>query len=229
MGVFFPAFSELGAVTDSRRAQTLLIEGTRVSLALSVPLSVVLWVMAGPIISLWVGPAYNTNTTVTVTMILVGSILANVIYAPASSLLFGMAKHRGLAIINLIAGAVSLGLSIVLVRSMGPVGVALGAFIPIVGMGTTSIIYYACSVIGLPVGKLLRESVIPALVPGLLLALLAFVLVRLWSPDHILVLLAEVTVCFLAYGIAYFVFLGNEDREVYLSNIRALLHQYVRS
>jgi O-antigen/teichoic acid export membrane protein len=113
--------------------------------------------------------------------------------------MYGISKHRFLALSTVIEGVVNLTLSILLARRYGIVGVALGTTIPMLITRTFVQPVYVCHVAGIAISEYLRRvartlaSVAAALIiPGLLT-------VRFVAPDY-KVLLTLATVSLIAYG-----------------------------
>ena len=223
-GVLFPAFSELGAVADMDRARKLLVEGTKASVVLILPFALVVCIMAWPIVSLWVGAGYEASVEPTVILSITIATLA--LYAPASTLLLGMGKHKRLAVMYLIAGSLSPILSIMLVQSLGLVGVALGNLVSTLGLGIVLVLPYACSVVGLSFWQLVRRGIAPVIIPSCVSALLAYLFLKFWYPGGVISLGIEVLLCLVTFAAVYFALIGRREREAYITNARDLLSQH---
>ena len=84
--------------------------------------------LAEPLLALWVGPKYATESAIVV-VLAVASIF-EVGYWPGRMILQGIGRHHGLAKATICAAIAKLGLSLILIRHFGVMGVALGTLIP---------------------------------------------------------------------------------------------------
>jgi O-antigen/teichoic acid export membrane protein len=154
--VFTPVFSYLDATGDRLQLQRALVIGNRYSSLVAFPLGAVLIVMGKSIIEAWVGAPYLASYALLVTLMIPMTLY--LAQAASTKVLYGMAKHRTLAWVFLVEGIANLGLSILLLRRYGLLGVALGTAIP---LAITSVVFlpvHTCKAVGLPVVKYLREA-----------------------------------------------------------------------
>jgi O-antigen/teichoic acid export membrane protein len=158
-----PLVSELDALRDSARLRAVYVLSLRLTLAMLVPLSLILVVFAQPILVAWVGEAYAGGAPLVVILVVAG--LFRGIGWPAGALLQGMARHRPIAVLSIVSGLANLGLSIVLVQVIGVVGVAYGTLIPTV-IESMLIVPYGLAVIGIGFGEGLRQMLLPPLIPA---------------------------------------------------------------
>ena len=159
-------------------------------------------------------------------MILSITIATLALYAPASTLLLGMGKHKRLAVMYLIAGSLSPILSIMLMPSLGLVGIALGNLVSTLGLGIVLVLPYACSAIGLSFWELIRRGIAPVIIPGCVSALLAYLFLKFWYPGGVISLGIEVLLCLVTFAAVYFALIGRRERGVYIANVRDLLSQH---
>ena len=126
-------FVSVASVYESSGAQArlraLYLNGTRAVLVLSLPVLLTLIIRAQSFISLWIGPQYSRPSG-RVTTVLTLALMLAVINSTASSIAIGIEKHKLVAIWALFEASLNLLLSIVLVRKMGLMGVALGTLVP---------------------------------------------------------------------------------------------------
>jgi O-antigen/teichoic acid export membrane protein len=169
-----PLASELNAGDDPSRLRQLYVTSTRLTLAILCPLALVLCALAAPLLSAWVGPAYAPYAHLVVILTL--ALLIDTSQWPAGSVLQGMARHQPLAVISVITAVANLGLSLVLVQTVGVTGVALGSLIPNIVVDLGLVLPYALRVIGVRPSQALREMLLPALAPLLPAALVLFLL-----------------------------------------------------
>jgi O-antigen/teichoic acid export membrane protein len=98
-------------------------------------------------------------------------------------ILFGMAKHKSLAIVTLMEGSANLFLSIFLVRHFGILGDAAGTAIPLACTTMLFLPRHLCRVLKLRIGIYLREAfLLPLMLCAPLVAVL--LLMRHWFVAH---------------------------------------------
>src|ERR1035441_5591055 len=125
---FYPAATRLDARNDMTGLQDLLVLGTRIALAVGLPLCLGFLFLGKQFIVLWMGPAYAVSAAylIVLTIPQVSSMSQYI----SALILVGMAKHKVLAYVTLLEGIANLVLSIILVRKIGLIGVAWGTAIP---------------------------------------------------------------------------------------------------
>ena len=165
VGAFLPLASELGAEGGTDRLRSFYLVGSRVTLAVCIPLTVILTLMAGPLLTLWVGGAYSQYAPIVVVLVLAG--LAEISHWPGGLILQGIARHRPLAIASTCAAIVNLVLSVLLVHPYGLIGVAVGTLIPSTVLSVCVVWPYLSHVLGVRWRDLSREIFLPTFFPVL--------------------------------------------------------------
>jgi O-antigen/teichoic acid export membrane protein len=154
--VFTPMFSYLDAVGDRQRLRDTLVQGNRYSSFVAFSLAAALLVMGKSIIRVWVGPQYETSYGILVVLAIPMALFAA--QAASPRVLYGMARHRTLAVALLVEGVANVALSILLLRRYGLLGVALGTAVP---MAITSVFFlpaHVCRAVGLRLRDYLRDA-----------------------------------------------------------------------
>jgi O-antigen/teichoic acid export membrane protein len=126
---FTPAASSYEASGDTAGLRALYLNGTRATMAVSLPIVITLIVRGGSFIGVWMGPQY-AKTSGTVLAILATALLFSVPNTTAASIAFGVEKHKTIAKWALAEAVANLTLSIVLARKFGLYGVAIGTLVP---------------------------------------------------------------------------------------------------
>lgn len=219
-GVLFPVIVDSDASDDRRRLQQILLQGTRLSLATVVPIATALVMLADPLVRSWTGEA--TIAAVPVLQILAFAVTIRVGNATGNTLLKGAGQHRMLAFSNLGAGVVNVVLSMILVRSYGLVGVAVGTVIPIALTAGLILNPAACRRVGLSQARLFTHSVLPAVWPGVVTAGLLYV-TRDISSGTFLAVAVQAAAGGLVYLALFFgMAIGRRDRAFYVAKAREL-------
>jgi O-antigen/teichoic acid export membrane protein len=213
--VLFPLIVDSDEGKNLGRLQTVLLEGTRLSLATVTPIAVALIVLGEPIVRGWVGPAMLG--AVPVIQVLAVAVTLRVGAATGTTLLKGAGNVRYLAFVNLGTGVANVALSAALIRPFGLVGVAFGMLIPLAVSSICLIFPAACRRVDLTVWRALRHAIWPALWPGVAVGA---VLAAVHRPtDTLAIALIEAAAAGLLYVGLFIIAVGRRDRQVYTARI----------
>jgi O-antigen/teichoic acid export membrane protein len=198
--VFVPMSSQSDATGDLAGLRRIFVAGNRACALVIFPMAAILIILGKSIIHAWVGARY-VATSYPVLLVLV--IPSTLMWAQSASgrVLFGMAKHRTLAIVTLLEGSANLFLSIFLVRHFGILGDAAGTSIPLACTTLFFLPRHLCRVLKLRIAIYVREAfLLPLLLCVPLVAVL--LLMRHWFFAHNYLQLAVQLVAGLAvYGV----------------------------
>jgi O-antigen/teichoic acid export membrane protein len=153
--VFVPIASQFDAVGDLKGLQRTFIAGNRACALIVFPLCMTLVVMGRSIIEVWVGSRYLASYSVLVLLVVPRALY--LAQSTSTKILLGMGRHRALASVLLLEGAANLLLSLILVRPLGVLGVALGTAIPLT---CTSILFlpeHVCRLLRIPLRTCLNR------------------------------------------------------------------------
>ena len=214
--VLFPVVVDSDATCRKERLQTLLLEGTRLSLATVVPIAVVLVVLAGPFVRVWVGPSMLGAAPVI--QVLAFAVALRVGNATCTTLLKGAGQVRYLAMVNLTTGVANLVMSALLVKPFGLVGVAIGTLVPVAIASVGVIFPAACRRVDVPVGRAFRQAVWPSIWPALAVGVV-LVLSRPFTPDGPVTVVVEAAAAALLYVGLFILAVGRRDREHYSARL----------
>ena len=171
--VLFPIVVDSDAARRGDRLALILVQGTRLSLALAMPACVGLIVLADRVVEAWVGPDFEAS--VFVVQVLAAAVIVRIGAASASVILKGARHPRLNAWTNATVAAVNITLSLVLIRRFGLSGVAVATLIPVAVANGCVLFPAACRRVAIPVRDAARQAVWPAAWPALLTGVL------LWS------------------------------------------------
>ncbi|MGE3275505.1 MAG: oligosaccharide flippase family protein [Vicinamibacterales bacterium] len=189
--VLFPTVVDNEAASRRDRLRAILVVGTRLSLAMILPIGGTLILMAGPLVRAWVGS--NFADSVLILQVLTLGVIARVGAATASTVLKGTDRHQLVAGTNVATAVVNLSLSVALIGPYGLTGVAVGTLVPVT-LGSILVIFpTGCRQVDLPLVRAWREAVWPALWPVAVMT--AFVLLlRPYVADGSLVVVGALMV-----------------------------------
>ncbi|HUK89121.1 MAG TPA: oligosaccharide flippase family protein [Blastocatellia bacterium] len=220
-GSLFPLVVDSATIGSEYRLQRILVQGTRLSLAMVIPLGTVLAVVARPLVDAWVGSRFEG--TVPVIQILSVVVVIRVGNATATTLLKGVERHRLLAGLNVLMSLLNLGLSILLVHRYGLIGVAIGTLVPVALISIFVLFPVACREVGLPIRQVLRSGVWPAVWPTALMWVVLGVTGRFVGDGLILVSLRSGFGLLLYSTLFLWAAVDDADRRWYLSSAMRLV------
>jgi O-antigen/teichoic acid export membrane protein len=180
--VFVPMASKSDATGDLAGLRKIFVAGNRACALIIFPMAVILIILGKSVIQVWVGARYIA-TSYPVLLVLVVPTTLMLAQSASGRVLFGMAKHKTLAIVTLLEGSSNLLLSIFLVRRFGVLGDAVGTAIPLLCTTLFFLPRHLCRVLQLRLGVYLREAfLLPLLLCLPLTAVL--LLLRHWFFAH---------------------------------------------
>ncbi len=211
-GVFPSVFSRLEGARDFEGIKRTFFFATKITICVSSFIGFGLIAWGKPFIARWMGPSYLDGYPVLVALVL-GCVFTSS-QGPSVGLLYGTSRHKFLALVNSIEGVTNLALSIILVRMMGIVGVALGTLIPMTASKLIVQPFYVCRVSHIPYVEYLRRCGRTVAVVLLSLAIPFLLAEMLAAPDYkILVVLAVLSFTFYAASLWLFEF-NSREKEV---------------
>lgn len=217
----FPVVVDSDAGQRLDRLQLILLQGTKLSLALAAPLCLGLIMVAEPLIHSWVGAQFSAS--VLPTQILLTVVLVRISTASANLILKGAGEHRLLAFTNATAAVVNVLLSIALIRPLGLLGVALGTLIPVTAAAIFVIYPAACRRVGVPLHRPLLQSIWPAMWPAAIMIALLWFGWRL-PPASVASVALRLAVGGLLYAALFLALaIGAEERRLYWTKLRSLV------
>jgi len=215
--ILFPNIVDHAESSRLDRLQSILLIGTRMSLATVIPIGVPLMLMGDPLIRAWVGPDFHGS--VIVVQLLALTVMVRIGIATAQTLLKAAGRHQLVAYTNITTGIVNLGVSIVLARHIGLAGVAIGTLVPVTAAGLFVIFPAGCRRVELPLMRALVDAVWPAVWPAAAMA--AYIaLTRPLIPVSLFPVLANMGVAALVYVATFLAFgITATERRFYFSKV----------
>lgn len=158
-----PIAAHLQGRGDQSGLREVFVRMTKYSAAIALPLSAGLGLASGALLRAWMGPSF-ADARPLVQVLLVAFAVTAFNHAGYSALL-GMRRVGGLlpryyvpqALLNLV-------ISLILVKPLGPFGVALGSALPALALEYT-FLNYVLREVGVPPREFLRAAVVPVLWP----------------------------------------------------------------
>jgi O-antigen/teichoic acid export membrane protein len=214
-----PVIARLDRRTQPEELRTAFEESTKWILAIALAAATPLIVFADSLIRAWVGEGF-IRAAIVVYILCVGGIVS-VGQSPAGYILMFKGRHKLSAGLSLSDCVLNLVLSIILIRPFGIVGVALGTTLTVVILNTFVNVPLACRLIDMPVRRLFRGAVLPALAPAVVTLVIAAAVRQVLWVDHLPPTLLGMAATAAVYALLFArASLSPRDRARYLLYLR---------
>jgi O-antigen/teichoic acid export membrane protein len=210
---FGPMASNLEASGKFDELQSLLIRGTQATLALLLPVSLALLFRGKTFIGLWMGPRYS-EISGTVLQILMIAQFFSVAGSTASTIMTAIGKHKAVAKWAVIEAVINLGLSLILVKTVGLYGVAWGTSLSNAVVYATFWPRYVNKVLNIKIGKFLWEGWTKITLCSIPYGLACFLTDRFWHPHNLAIFFSQVLATLPIYAISVGVLFRGEVGRV---------------
>lgn len=225
-GVLFPTIVDSDASQRHERLRQIFLQGTRLSLAMVVPIATALVMLADPLVRAWLGDqAQAVAGCIPVIQILAVAVAIRVGNATGNTLLKAAGEHRFLAWVNLGTGFVNVVLSILLVRRFGLVGVAWGTLVPIACSALFILYPASCRRAGISLRRGLVQAVFPALWPAFAVGLVLALTRNISSGTFLAVAVHAAAGSALYLALFFGVAIGKHDRAFYTARAAQLIRR----
>jgi O-antigen/teichoic acid export membrane protein len=190
---FTPLASSFEAQGSYENLRRLVIHGTRAALIVSLPIQVALFFRGHTFIRLWMGDQY-AQPSGTVMQILLLSVVFSSANTTSAGIVYGMEKHKRIALWGIIESVLNLSLSVILVRRIGIYGVAWGTTIPSVIMEMILWPSYICKLLAMPVRTYLWQTWLRTGLGVIPFALACYASERFWPAHNMIVFFLQIAV-----------------------------------
>jgi O-antigen/teichoic acid export membrane protein len=155
--IFVPMSGQSDAKGDQDRLRQIFVAGNRACALIILPITATLILLGKSVITAWVGEKYVTACYPVMLTLIIPSTLA-LAQAASTRILYGMARHQGLAWVMSMEGIANLVLSIVLIQPFGIVGDALGTAIPLTCTAVFFMPRHLCRLLNVRIRTFLTEA-----------------------------------------------------------------------
>ena len=159
-GMLFPVALAFGADGNRRALRRTLVDGNRIGMTLVAGAAVVLIGFSRPLIVRWMGPGFAGSVVPFDILALAGVVVVS--QAASGNVLIAVGRHRVVTWIWIGEAVVNLALSLILVRTMGLTGVAVGTLIPLTVGHLVVMFMAACRAVDIPVTMCAYQTCRPA-------------------------------------------------------------------
>ena len=223
--VFFPMAAELDGRADRKALRRLLVQGTKLVLAISLPVAIAVFFFGRQIIGLWIGAEYF-DVSILVLHFVVLNFLMSAFLWTSLAVLSGLGLVRRIFVFSVLELVLVVGLIVLTVPRFGLTGLAASSMAANVLIGFALFIPAACRATGLPLWRLLSSGLARPLLPAVPSAWLAHTLLDSAPPDTWLALGMDCIAVVAVYGAGFLLLsLSAGERAFYFERIRELLRR----
>jgi O-antigen/teichoic acid export membrane protein len=218
-----PLASSLEARQEKNELQTILLFSTKVASMVALPIAVTFMLRGGSFIGLWMGPQY-AELSGRVLFLLTPTLMLWAANNSAAGIVLGIGKHKAIVPALLAEGVGNLVLSLLWVRKMGILGVAIGTMIPNLASSLFFWPWYVHRILGVrPLSYAMNSWIRPgiAILP---FAAITFVFEKLWPAPNVWVFFLQVGAALPVALVAFwFVCLTAVQRQLYSQKLTELM------
>ena len=153
-GPLQPYMSKLVGEENERKEEDVFFIGLRLSAYLALFMGVMLVMMGRELIGVWIGDRFVEHYNVLLVLTVAWFVLLS--QGSMNTYLYAKARHKILAWRNVCEAILNLGLSLILVRHYGILGVALGTAIPMVIGSAIAMPPFVCRVVRISIWQFYR-------------------------------------------------------------------------
>ena len=215
----FPTFTKLYTIGDIDGLKSLYLKTVRISVVIMVPIGLFLGFFGHSFINLWVGEEHFVG--INVLLVLIFMDFLHSFGTPPGLLLQALGKNKTFVFSEILNAGLNLLLSIILVRRIGLMGVALGTLIASACTSSWIVPLLACKHTGLAVKRYLLSGILPPLLAGIPAGVITWVFIRDFLPNDTFFYLGLKGILIVATYLAiYFTVVATgEERRMYFSFI----------
>jgi O-antigen/teichoic acid export membrane protein len=219
--VLLPVVVESGTRGRMGRLRTIFIHGTKLSLFGAMPLTAAMFLLADPLIPLYVGNKFEAS--VPVAQVLAVIIAVRVGNATASIVLRGRHGYRQLAFQNLFVAIANVALSVWWIQWYGLIGQAMGTLVPVAFAQIFLTWPLSARTVGLKPSEAFRQAVWPTLWPLPAFAVPVLLLKSYLPPTAVTVAICATvgTLCY--YAVVFGLAMSGDERRKYIAKLRQIV------
>lgn len=164
---FMPLFSSLSAVNEHERIRRIYLMSSKYVVGLLVPMSAGVVMIGEPFLKLWIGPDFFKDADLIILLLVIFSVVP-FLNPFASRYLTAIGEHGIYARLTPISAIINIVLTVILVHYMGVVGAALASVVPVF-IFFPVFLRFVCKHLEITPYRYIRESILPSLLPSLLM------------------------------------------------------------
>ncbi len=181
VNVLAPVAAEFGGNQDREALGLLFLTGTKYAFALALSLWVLCFSLGTQAIIAWIGPEFASAGPVLV--ILAGAMVLATVEGVAASVLAMTGHHRATSRAALVSALVNIVASLLLIRSYGILGVAIGTLIAGLSIDVVIVPRLAFRAYGVRAMDFVRHVLVPAALAASVQFVAVDMIKRVWAPQ----------------------------------------------
>lgn len=197
---FMPLFSDLNARHEQQKIRRIYLFASKLVVAFLFPMGVGAVIIGGPFIEIWLQGEFRREQIDAIVLLLTIVVVVPKLNPFVSRYLTAIGRHGIFAKIAPVAALVNLGISIPLVYKFGIIGAAMGSVLPAIVV-TPLYLRYACRYLKFSAMEYIQQSILPVLVPSLIMGVIAAWIRFDWGLDSF----TEIFGCVAIGAIVYFI------------------------
>jgi O-antigen/teichoic acid export membrane protein len=208
--VVMPTATKLQAQGNQEELKDLFMKWSKITFSLSLMAGIPLLILGPAFLAWWIDPSFERPAGRVLQILMIGTMIFLPARGVALPMLMGLGKPKRPTIAFVISGLVNVGLSILLIRSMGLAGVAIGTSIPLIAFAV-AVVVFACRELGISVARY-AAYVIPRVCIGAVPAMVVLLAFQLAVEPHGIVSLAAAGFAMLTvYALTLIFFVYRND------------------
>ena len=220
--VMAPTASELDTRGEKQPLEQMLMQGSRYAVLVSWPVLMAFVIFGGNLLTTWVGERFATSAGI-LALLAIPTMIA-LPQSAASSVLYGVGRHRGVVALSVTNAITNVALSLWLVQTHGIVGVAWGTAIPLFLINGVATIVYVCRALKIPLRTYLWIGMIRPGLVSLTFAVPALIAEMLWHPVGWVPLGATTFGCWLIFlSVVWHFALTQRERDRWIRTVPSAL------
>ena len=217
-----PLASSLQARDDLIGLRRLILQASQLGTMVAAPIALTFILRGRHFIELWMGSQY-ANLSGSILAILAGTMIFTAANSPTGGIMLGLGKHKPIVPALLMEGICNLLLSIVLLKRMGVLGVAVGTLIPNLAANLFFWPWYVKRTVSI---SPLTYATNAWWQPGIALipfTLASYAIERYWQASNLILFFSQVALCLPLALAGYWACCMDEQQR---KNIRQQLSYY---
>ena len=203
--------SEMEGNEDYWGQKKLLLKGTKHMSAVFIPIVLIVFIFARPFINYWMGPGFQES--ILPARIIIIFWLFNGTIELASGMLTAKGIVRRPLLIQLITAALSIVISILFIRRLGIVAIALGLTVSMICVGFPFYLYLSLKVLKVTLKEYFNKTIKMNLLLYLFVAIFALVARLYFYPMNLIFTLFEMGLIYAVILLLYYlIFLDNSEK-----------------
>lgn len=197
--VLSPTASEMETRGERHRLREMMISGSKYGVLISWPVLLAFLVFGPNVLTTWVGERY-AHAAGLLAILTVPTMFA-LPQSAASSVLFGIGRHRGVVALSLLNAGVNLGLSLLWVKPYGLAGVAWGTAVPLFLLAGIGMMVLAARALEMPLRLYAWEGLVRPGLVSLAFVPPALLVQAFWRPIGWVPLLGACAGCWAIFAV----------------------------